>query len=317
MRSPGSGVSTVLSAELSFIAALRAFATHPAARGLGDDVALIETDGARLIITQDTLVEAVHYRPDDPPESVAWKLVAVNISDMAAKGGAPRYAMLSFMLGDDLVWEARFAAGLGDALAFYDVALIGGDTVSGKGRTLSLTLIGEARGTVPGRGGAQVGDALYVSGTIGDSGAGLATLRADPAAEGSLVNAYQRPMPHLAAGQALAPVVSAMMDVSDGLLIDARRIAGASGLAAMIDLDAIPLSAAYRALYGDSREARLRAACAGDDYQLLFTCTLPLPALAIPVTRIGRMIRGDGVQLSDRDGSVPLPETLGWLHGLP
>lgn len=317
MRSPGNGASTTLSAELSFIAALRTFATSPAARGLADDVALIEADHGRLILTQDTLVESVHYLPSDPPECVAWKLVAVNISDLAAKGAVPRYAMLSFMLGDDPDWDLRFAKGLGEALAAYGVALIGGDTVSGTGRTLSLTLIGDASGNVPGRGGAQVGDALYVTGTIGDSGAGLAIAKADAQASGPLVDAYRWPKPCLDAGQTLAPIVSAMMDVSDGLLIDAGRIAAASGLAAMIDLDAIPLSAAYRALHGDDRDARLRAVCAGDDYQLLFTCTLPLPALPVPVTRIGRMIRGEGLILNDHDGPVQLPETLGWLHGLP
>jgi thiamine-monophosphate kinase len=107
------------------------------------------------------------------------------------------------------------------------------------------------------------------------------------------------------------------MDVSDGLLIDAARLATASRLCAMIDLDTVPLSPAFRASAGETREARLRAATAGDDYQLLFTAALPLPVLPVPVTRIGRMAAGEGLILTDHEGPVPLPEKLGWLHGLP
>ena len=105
-----------------------------------------------------------------------------------------------------------------------------------------------------------------------------------------------------------------MMDVSDGLLIDALRLADASGVAAMIDLDAIPLSPEFRACRGDDRAARLIAAMAGDDYQLLFASARPLPSLPCAATRIGQMVRGSGVHLHDRDGAVPLPMTLGWLH---
>lgn len=306
-----------MSGELAFIEALRAHATHPAARGLMDDVAVIEATGGKFVLTQDTLIESVHFLPGDPPETVAWKLAAVNLSDLAAKGAAPRYALLSYTLGTDPQWDQRFATGLGSVLREFGVALIGGDTVCATQRSLTLTLIGETSGAVPGRGGAQVGDGLYVTGTIGDSGTGLALLIERPEATGPLVDAYRRPVPQLAAGQILAPLVSAMMDVSDGLLIDAGRLAAASGVAAMIDLAAIPLSAAFRLERGEGRQARLEAATSGDDYQLLFTSTMPLPALPVPVTRIGHMIRGEGLRLRDNEGPVTLPDKLGWLHGLP
>lgn len=305
-----------MSAELTFIAALRQFATHPAARGLNDDAAVLEIGGARLILTHDALVEGVHYLHSDPPETVAWKLLAVNLSDIAAKGGAPRGAMMSYTLCGDADWDARFAAGLGAALAHFDVALLGGDTVSAPSRVLGLTLIGEVSGPVPARSGAHAGDALFVTGVIGDAGLGLDIargLRGDAA----LLAAYRTPQPQMAAGALLAPVVTAMMDVSDGLLIDAARLAAASGLRAVIDLDAVPLSPAFRQYAGETSEARLRAATAGDDYQLLFTSALPLPALPVPVTRIGKMTVGEGLTLTDQDGAVPLPEKLGWLHGLP
>ena len=306
-----------MSAELYFIAALRQFATHPAARGLNDDAAVLEIGGARLILTHDSLVEGVHFLHSDPPESIAWKLLAVNLSDLAAKGGTPRGAMMSYTLCGDADWDTRFAAGLGAALAHFDVPLLGGDTVSAPSRVLGLTLIGEANGPVPPRSGAHAGDALFVTGTIGDAGLGLEIAQGLASGDATLLAAYRTPQPQLAAGVLLAPVVTAMMDVSDGLLIDAGRLAAASGLCAVIDLEAVPLSPAFRQNAGEIREARLRAATAGDDYQLLFTSALPLPPLPVPVTRIGKMTLGEGLILTDQDGLVALPEKLGWLHGLP
>jgi thiamine-monophosphate kinase len=307
----------LVSAELTFIDALRRFATHPAARGLNDDAAVLEIGGARLILTHDTLVEGVHYLPSDPPESVAWKLLAVNLSDLAAKGGAPCGVMMSYTLSGDADWDARFAAGLGEALAHFDVPLLGGDTVSAPSRVLGLTLIGQTSGPVPARSGAHSGDALFITGVIGDAGLGLEIAQSLKGDKAELLAAYRTPQPQLGAGALLAPVVTAMMDVSDGLLIDAARLAAASSLCAAIDLDAVPLSPAFREYAGETREARLRAVTAGDDYQLLFTSALPLPPLPVPVTRIGKMTSGEGVILTDHDGAVPLPEKLGWLHGLP
>lgn len=300
--------------ELSFIAQLREIATHPAARGLLDDAAVLEIGGTKVVLTHDMLVEGVHFLSSDPPETVAWKLVAVNLSDLAAKGATPIAALTSYTLTGDADWDSAFVKGLRKALDHYAVALVGGDTVSARERSIGLTMIGEAKGNVPARSGAREGDALFVTGTIGDAGLGLAIARGDLAGTDALLDAYRTPVPQLAAGSALAPTVSAMMDVSDGLLLDALRLADASGVAAMIDLDMLPLSHEFRACRGDDRTARLVAATAGDDYQLLFTSALPLPSLACPVSRIGQMVRGSGIHLHDRDGAVPLPLELGWLH---
>ena len=232
----------------------------------------------------------------------------------AAKGATPIAALTAHTLIGDAEWDRGFVAGLAEALDHFGVALIGGDTVSAGERSIGLTMIGEASGPVPSRSGAHVGDALFVTGSIGNAGLGLAIARGIRTGSDVLLAAYRTPSPQLAAGVALAPTVSAMMDISDGLLIDALRLADASGVAAMIDLDAVPLSSEARECGGEDRSARLFAATAGDDYQLLFTSALPLPPLPCPVSRIGQMVRGSGIHLHDREGAVPLPLELGWLH---
>jgi thiamine-monophosphate kinase len=263
------------------------------------------------------IAEGVHFLADDPAGDVAWKLVAVNLSDLAAKGAAPAGVLLGYALAQDPRWEAAFLAGLGEALAAHDVPLLGGDTISlpaGAPRTLGLTAIGRADGPVPSRAGARSGDALFVTGTIGDAGPGLAMARGEIAVDPALLSAYRRPTPRLADGRTLAPVVHAMMDVSDGLLLDAARMAEASGLAVTIDIDAVPLSDGYRAIRGIGQDARLAAASAGDDYQLLFAAPVDI-ALPVPATRIGSFAPGAGLSLYDRDGDIALPTRLGYLHG--
>ena len=302
--------------ESAFIESLKALATDPAARGLSDDAAVLEIGGRTLVLTHDMLVEGVHYLPGDPPADVAWKLLAVNLSDLAAKGARPLGVLLGYSLGED-GWDEAFVAGLGTALAAFGLPLLGGDTVRGGGaRTLALTAIGESDGPVPSRGGGRPGDHLWVSGTIGDSGAGLRGLGE------ALVERYRTPRPRLEAGQRLAPLVTAMMDVSDGLLIDASRLAAASGTAAEIDLALVPLSEALLAAAGDSREARLEAATAGDDYELLFAAPSDRAAeilalqdeLGLPFSRIGALTAGSGLSLTDGGEAVPLPPRLGWIH---
>jgi thiamine-monophosphate kinase len=306
--------------ESDFIARLRAIATHPGARGLTDDCATLSIGSETLVLTHDTLVENVHFLSTDPAEAVAWKLIAVNLSDLAAKGATPIGALVSYCLQGDDAWDAAFADGLAHVLDTFGVALLGGDTVreaphvSGC-RVFGATLIGEASAAVPSRSGAREGDALFVTGTIGDAGIGLNHAREKPSASDSFVEAYRRPKPQLAAGQALAETVTAMMDVSDGLLIDASRLAAASGLAAVIDLDAVPLSIDFATIgFGSDRQSRIDAATFGDDYQLLFTASRPLPTLPCPVTRIGQMRAGSGLTLYDSDGPVPVPDILGWEH---
>ena len=184
----------------------------------------------------------------------------------------------------------------------------------GAPRTFGLTAIGRVTVTPPSRIGAAPGDVLYVAGTIGDAGLGLEIALGRRTGPDGLLNAYRRPVPMLESGRQLAGHVTAMMDVSDGLLIDATRLADASGAGVLIDLDAVPLSDAAMA-FGTDRAARLRAATAGDDYALLFAASLPPPQVADRVSRIGQIVRTPGLQLVDADGPVPLPERLGWLHG--
>jgi len=291
--------------EAEFIAALRRLPLHPAARGLNDDTALL--DAGALVVTTDTLVEGVHFLPTDPAQDVAWKLVATNLSDLAAKGAVPEGILLNYPLGDD-AWDRAFLEGLADILTAHDTRLIGGDTVTlppGAPRILTVTAFG-SDAAAPARAGAKPGDALYVTGMIGDAGAGLAIALGKPG-PAELLAAYRRPQPRLADGRRLARHVHAMMDVSDGLLIDAARMALASGLAVAIDLAAIPLSDAYRAYSGD----RVAAATAGDDYQLLFAAP---EDFATDATRIGAFLTGSGLVLHDAGTPVPLPPSLGYEH---
>jgi thiamine-monophosphate kinase len=313
-----------MSSESDFIDLMRAIARDPAARALADDAAVLAIGGETLVLTHDMIVEGVHYLPTDPPEDVAWKLVAVNLSDLAGKGARPLAALLGYSLGE-ADWDRAFAKGLGTAISAFGLPLLGGDTVAmpaGAPRALGLTAIGRAAAPVPSRGGAGPGDQLWVSGSIGDAGAGLERLRQgfhDPA---FLIERYRNPRPRLEAGERLAPSVSAMMDVSDGLLIDAGRMAAASGCAVAIALDDLPLSADYLDLRGDDRAARLAAATAGDDYELLFAAAPDrAPAIlaladeiALPFSPIGRFEAGAGLALADADGPVALPADLGFEH---
>jgi thiamine-monophosphate kinase len=314
-----------MSGEAAFIDLLRALARDPAARGLMDDAAVLEVGGARLVLTHDMIVEGVHFLPDDPPADIAWKLVAVNLSDLAAKGATPLGALLGYALGK-ADWDRAFAEGLRAALAAFDMPLLGGDTVAMPAecaRALGLTAIGRADGPVPSRGDARPGDELWVSGAIGDAGAGLALLRAGEAEPARLVERYRRPRPRLEAGRRLAQLARAMMDVSDGLLIDAGRMAAASGCGVAIALEAVPLSADYLALRGEGRTARLAAATAGDDYELLFAAppeaAARLRALAaeigLALTRIGAFAAGAGLALTHAGAAVALPGRLGFEHG--
>ncbi len=231
---------------------MRAMATNPAARGLLDDTAVIDLGNESLILTHDMMAEGVHWLSNADPADVAWKLVASNLSDLAAKGARPLGVLLGFMLGED-EWDRRFAAGLQAVLKRYDVALLGGDTVSNRGdkRALGMTAIGVAtHRPVPSRSGARIGDLLYVTGTLGDALAGFELIEAGFDEIGPLADAYNRPEPRLSAGQAVAPYVTAMMDISDGLLLDADRMARASKVGIAIDISCLPLSLEYASYRG-------------------------------------------------------------------
>jgi len=304
--------------EFEVINRLKRIATDPAARGLADDAAVL--DG--LVITHDTIAEGVHFLPTDPPASVGWKLVAVNLSDLAAKGAAPRAALLSLCIGDE-DWDEAFLGGIEAACESYGLNLIGGDTIAlpeGAPRVLGLTAIGKAGERVPSRSGGQAGDILWIVGTLGDGAAGLDLLRQDPDSTGALVDQYRRPVPLLAAGQVLARKANATMDISDGLLIDLQRLTEASGCAAEVDLDALPLSRAFIAERGQDRRARLFAATGGDDYALLAALPEDFDPLGLPlpsdstIAAVGRLAEGSGITLRDAAGPVGLPERMGYEH---
>lgn len=289
-----------MTAELAFIAALRRIATHPGARRLDDDCAVIEFGGEALVLTHDVMAEGVHFLAEQDPADVAWKLVATNMSDLAAKGAEPIGVLLGYALGAD---DARFLEGLEAALTHYGAPLLGGDTVSVKGpRSLGLTAFGRATcRPVPSRAGAKPGDGVYLTGPVGAAMLGLEALRTG---SGESL-AYRRPIALLGEGRALAPIVSAMMDVSDGLLLDAARLARASGVTLAIDRAAVPIATPEH-----RRDEALRW---GDDYQLLFTAPA---AAALPVApyRIGEVVPAasvpillDGAALTEGDG-------LGYEH---
>ncbi len=261
--------------EAAFIAALRHLPLHPGAGGLNDDTAQIKIGSETLILTHDSMAEGTHFRPNADMADVAWKLVASNLSDLAAKGAEPVGLLLSYALGGG---EERFLKGLSEATAAYNAPLLGGDTISlaetasAKGpRIFGITAIGRATcDLVPVRAGAQIGDALYVTGTLGRAMLGFE-------GDAQHIDAFDRPRPRLDDGRALAPHVTAMMDISDGLLLDAFRMAEASALSLAIETASVPVANAARA------EDCMRW---GDDYELLFT----LPAdTASPVAaaRIG------------------------------
>ncbi len=292
--------------ESDFISALRALADDPVARGLADDVAVF----GDLVLTHDMMVAGTHWLAGADPADVAWKLVATNYSDLAAKGATPLGVLIGYQLGDD-AWDARFVAGLREALAAMGGALWGGDTVAGSGsRAIGLTAIGRASHLpVPSRSGARPGDRLWVTGTIGAAYAGYRHDVEGAAATAADIAAFRRPTPRVADGIALAPHVTAMMDVSDGLLLDAHRMARASGVVIAIDSGAVPVAMSVR-------EAGLADAAMrwGDDYALLFT--LPgeraPPVAATPIGTVAAADGDAGVMLD----AVPLDDkdALGYRH---
>jgi thiamine-monophosphate kinase len=289
--------------EAAFIQAMRALAREPAARGLADDCAVLEFGGPidswALVLTHDMMVEGVHTLPGQDPADVAWKLVAVNLSDLAACGARPLGVLLGHMLGEG---DERFADGLAEVLDHYRVPLLGGDTVSGHSpRAWGLTAIGAAtHRPVPSRTGAQVGDGVWLTGQVGGAMQGFEALRDGTGGDST---AYRRPLARLAEGEALAPLVTAMMDVSDGLLLDASRMAEASAVTLVLDGAAVPVAAPER------RDDALRW---GDDYELLFTLPRGVEP-PVPATRIGEVrTRGETTLLLDGE---PPAGSLGYEHG--
>jgi thiamine-monophosphate kinase len=284
-------------------------ATHAGARGLIDDVALI----GGLVVTTDAIVEGVHFRSDDPIETIAKKALRVNLSDLAAKGVCAKGVMLTLIWPDHrpAAQIRDFANGLAEDLALYDLALLGGDTTSTPGPlTVSITAFGEPLGArTPSRSDARVGDDVWVTGTIGDAWLGFEALRgAWPAGEANqrdaAITRYRLPEPRVGFAPMVSRFANGSMDVSDGLLGDAAKLAAASGVALQLQAAAIPISAAARTwMAHEGAHAHGRLLDWGDDYEILFTAAAAdraeIKAFAtgsgVLVTRIGAVEAGAGL----------------------
>ncbi|HEY5665676.1 MAG TPA: thiamine-phosphate kinase [Gammaproteobacteria bacterium] len=280
--------------------------TDPAIEvGIGDDAAVVDVAG-RLAIAVDTIVAGTHFPDPTPARAIGHRVLAVNLSDLAALGSRPRWATLALSLpASDLAWVEEFAAGFFALAEQHGVSLIGGDTVRGA-LAATVQVMGDVGDAPLLRSGGRVGDLVFVSGSLGDSAAGLACAGGEaelntPAAT-ALIERFRYPEPRVDLGLALGGIARAAIDISDGLVVDLGRICSQSRCGAEIELDSLPLSAALRAEFPDDRATEL-ALHGGDDYELCFTAA-PADAAAIedlgarvgtPVTQIGRLTEGSGV----------------------
>lgn len=320
--------------EFALIAELFAplAARAPGALGLKDDAALLaQQAGRELVATADMLLENVHFRPDDPPGSVARKALRVNLSDLAAMGAAPLGYLLCIAVPDDcdMAWLRAFAAGLAADQAAFGLDLLGGDTTGSRGGVcISVTALGSvAAGAALLRSGARPGDRVFVSGTVGDAAFGLDCLTdaldglPSPDRE-ALVARFLVPTPRLALGGALAGLATAAADVSDGLVADLGHIAESSGVAVEIRAAAAPLSPAVRRIVGGRPDLLARALTGGDDYELVFTApearreavVAAAAAVGVPVAEIGAVRAGAGVTVLGSDGAPLRLDRPGWRH---
>lgn len=313
------------SGEDRFIARFfRPLATDPAALRLMDDAALLSPpEGMDLVLTKDALVAGVHFFPDDPPDAIARKALRVNLSDLAAKGAAPLGALLAIALPKDMPesWMEAFAIGLGADATLHGCPILGGDTVRTPGPlSLSLTAFGTVpKGAFVPRTKARPGEAIVVSGTIGDAALGL-KLRLEPkrAAFAGLVapqrqhlaDRYLNPQPRLALAPVLRAHASAAMDISDGLVGDIAKMLDASGCGGFIRADDVPLSHAAAAAAAAEPGLLAVALTGGDDYEI--ACTVPLEKVSffltdaavagVPATVIGETCSGAGLDVLDASG---------------
>lgn len=293
--------------------------------GVGDDAAVLAIDGLAAV-TVDTLVAGVHFPDGMAPQLLGYRLMAVNLSDLAAMGAEPRWCTLALTLPSaDEIWLDGFSRGLFELAARYGVSLVGGDLTRGP-LTLTLQLMGRIeRSRMLTRRGGHVGDDIYVTGTLGDSSAGIALIMersAVPAgsAAAALKQRFERPVPRVGAGLALGPLATAAIDISDGLLADLGHVCTASGCGATIDVERVPLSAELLSLF-PPQEALAHALGGGDDYELLFTAPpsraeeieAALEASGTPFRRIGQLVEGHAV-VCRRDGEPFVPAARGYRH---
>ncbi|MEO9054422.1 MAG: thiamine-phosphate kinase [Steroidobacteraceae bacterium] len=295
--------------------------------GIGDDAALLEVPrGADLAAAVDTIVAGRHFPEGADARSIGHRALAVNLSDMAAMGAMPAWATLALTIPSvDFDWLEKFAAGFWDLADAHSVALVGGDMTRGP-LTVSVQILGHVpHASAMRRGGGQAGDVLAVSGTLGDAAAGLAFRQASPAAKlppeaAALMQRFDYPTPRVRLGQAARGIASAAMDLSDGLIGDLPKLAGACSLAAHVCIEALPLSSALRKSVSLS-QARDWALAGGDDYELLFA----VPAqrftelkgaadqLNLTLTPIGELLGGAGVTWS-LNGKDFAPRLSGYDH---
>lgn len=309
----------------------------PGAYGLLDDAALVAArPGHELAIKTDAIVGGVHFLADDPPELVSRKALRVNLSDLAAKGAIPRAYLLDLMLPETVTeqWVAAFAGGLAEDQDEYGVRLIGGDTNLTPGPvTIAVTALGEvAAGQMIRRSGARAGDAVFVTGTIGDAALGLEVLRGrlpglDTGAAGFLVGRYRLPQPRVTLGPRLSGLASAAIDVSDGLIADLRHVCEASGMSALVEAPRVPLSGAAKAALALRPDLFATVLTGGDDYEILFTASRESAtklaelsrALDVPIAGIGHLRalangEGAGVRVAEASGQPVAFEREGWTH---
>jgi thiamine-monophosphate kinase len=293
--------------------------------GIGDDAALLRVpQGKDLVVSVDTMVAGVHFFPDVSALNLGHKVLAVNLSDLAAMGAEPAWATLALTLpGIDYDWVSEFCRGFSALASDYGLQLVGGDTTSGP---LSVTV--QIQGLLPmGKGltrsGAQVGDDIYVTATLGDAALALSCMRAkDQRADlVQLLERLERPIPRVEVGLALRDIASSAIDISDGLAADLGHILQASQVGAKVELDKIPLSPPVSAAIQQSRDWSI-AIAGGDDYELCFT--LPplhrdrIAAIAqqtgVAVTPIGVIEAQTGLRFLLPDGSLLTPEYIGYEH---
>ncbi len=284
--------------------------------GIGDDGAVLRPDANLDLVTViDTLVEGVHFPADLNAADIAYRAVAVNLSDIAAMGARPRWMTLALTLSQaDEAWLDAFATGLFAAASEHDVALVGGDMTSGEKTVVSVQITGDVgKDAAILRSGASPGDTIYVTGTVGDAAAGL-ELMSEGRSDSYLQGRFCRPSPRVHYGQSLCGFASAAIDVSDGLFGDLSKLLAASNVGADIDLRELPLSAALQSNF-DAESQRRFALSGGDDYELCFTAagnSLP-DAGDLRITPIGRVTSGDSLVCRDESGIVEY-EDSGYLH---
>ena len=293
--------------------------------GVGDDAAVVDARGATAVAV-DTLVAGVHFPHGLAGDAVGHRALAVNLSDLAAMGAEPRWCTLSLTLpAVDHPWLGAFSEGFFALAEEYGVGLVGGDTTRGP-LAVTVQLLGDVNGDrLLTRGGGEVGDDVYVTGFLGDGAAGLALCKRgetdEDAAHRALRNRFLKPAPRVAEGLALGGVASAAIDVSDGLLADLGHLCKASGCAASIELERLPLSTEAHRLF-PRRVVEAWALSGGDDYELCFTASplrrpavrQALAACAAPAQRIGRLGAGSGVVCTRAGEPYTPPSSGGYMH---